>query len=162
MVSVLLLWELMAGQIDPVLFTKPSLVGVAAVQMIESVELCNLLAPSLLVLVIGLSLVCVVGVAVGLLAGRGPAARPGREPDRRGSAASGDVYLAKKQKPSLHPLVQLADLLPNYMFHAYGASLDWIALDRVLLLDTVAAMIEANRTAYRDREKVVPIIMEAT
>jgi NitT/TauT family transport system substrate-binding protein len=73
-----------------------------------------------------------------------------------------DVFLAKKQKDTLHPLAQLADLLPNYMFNAYGASLDWIAKDRALLRDTVAAMIEANRTIYRDKDKVVPIIMDAT
>ncbi len=73
-----------------------------------------------------------------------------------------DVFLAAKQKPGLHPLVQLAELMPDYMFNAYGASLDWIARDPDLLRDTVAAMIEANRTAYRDKAKVVPIIMEAT
>jgi len=73
-----------------------------------------------------------------------------------------DVFLAKKQKASLHPLVQLAELMPLYMFNAYGASLDWIARDRALLRDTVAAMIEANRTIYRDKDKVVPIMVEAT
>ena len=73
-----------------------------------------------------------------------------------------DVYLAKKQKPSLNVLVQLAELMPNYMFNAYGASLDWIARDRALLRDTAAAMIEANRAMYRDKEKVVPIIAKAT
>jgi len=31
-----------------------------------------------------------------------------------------------------------------------------------LLVDTIAAMIEANRAIYKDRDKVVPIIMEAT
>jgi len=73
-----------------------------------------------------------------------------------------DVYLAKKQKPSLNVLVQLADLMPNYMFNAYGASLDWIARDRALLRDTAAAMIEANRAMFRDKAKVVPIIEKAT
>jgi ABC-type nitrate/sulfonate/bicarbonate transport system substrate-binding protein len=73
-----------------------------------------------------------------------------------------DVYLAKKQKPTLNLLVQLVELMPNYMFNAYGASTEWIARDRPLLRDTVAAMIEANRTSYRERDKVVPIIMEAT
>ncbi|HYZ44219.1 MAG TPA: ABC transporter substrate-binding protein, partial [Xanthobacteraceae bacterium] len=47
-----------------------------------------------------------------------------------------DVYLAKKQKPALNILLQLADLMPDYMFNAYGASLDWIARDRALLRDT--------------------------
>jgi NitT/TauT family transport system substrate-binding protein len=73
-----------------------------------------------------------------------------------------DVYLAKKQKPTLNNLVQLVELMPNYMFNAYGASTEWIARDRELLRDTVAAMIEANRTIYRDKDKVVPIIVEAT
>ena len=59
-----------------------------------------------------------------------------------------DVFLARKQKDSLHPLVQLAELMPLYMFNAYGASLEWIAKDRALLRDTVAAMIEANRAIY--------------
>jgi hypothetical protein len=52
--------------------------------------------------------------------------------------------------------------MPLYMFNAYGASTDWIAKDRALLRDTVAAMIEANRTIYRDKDKVVPIMIEAT
>ena len=73
-----------------------------------------------------------------------------------------DIYLAQKQKPSLHPLVYLADILPGYMFNAYGASLDWIARDRPLLRDTVAAMIEANRAMYKEKDKVIPIIVEAT
>jgi NitT/TauT family transport system substrate-binding protein len=73
-----------------------------------------------------------------------------------------DVSLAKKQKPALNVLVQLAELMPNYMFNAYGASLDWIARDRALLRDTTAAMIEANRAMFRDKDKVVPIIVKAT
>ena len=33
---------------------------------------------------------------------------------------------------------------------------------RETLRDTIAAMIEANRAIYRDKEKVIPIIMQAT
>jgi NitT/TauT family transport system substrate-binding protein len=73
-----------------------------------------------------------------------------------------DVFLAKERKPSLNVLVQLAELMPNYMFNAYGASLDWINRDRALLRDTIAAMIEANRAMFHDRAKVVPIIEKAT
>lgn len=73
-----------------------------------------------------------------------------------------DVYLAKKQKPTLNALVQLADLMPDYMFNAYGASLDWIERDRPLLRDTVAAMIEANRAMYKEKDKVIPVIVDAT
>jgi hypothetical protein len=73
-----------------------------------------------------------------------------------------DVFLGKKQKPSLNLLVQLADLLPDYQFNSYGASTEWLGRDRALLRDTIAAMIEANRAIYRDKAKVVPIIMKAT
>jgi ABC-type nitrate/sulfonate/bicarbonate transport system substrate-binding protein len=72
------------------------------------------------------------------------------------------VYLARKKKPGLHVLVHLADLLPNYYYNAYGAQTDWIKRDPQLMIDAVAAMIEANRTIYRDEAKVVPIIVKAT
>ena len=73
-----------------------------------------------------------------------------------------DVYLAKQKNEGLHPLVQLADLLPDYVFNAYGASIAWIEKDRPLMVDAVAAMIEANRTIYREKDKVIPIIVKAT
>ena len=69
---------------------------------------------------------------------------------------------SQKQKPGAHVLIMLADLLPNYAFNHYGASDAMIASDRELVRDTIAAMIEANRAIYRDQDKVVPIIMEAT
>ena len=52
---------------------------------------------------------------------------------RSKGAGAEDVFLARKQKESLHPLVNLVDLMPLYMFNAYGASTDWIARDRPLL-----------------------------
>lgn len=73
-----------------------------------------------------------------------------------------DVYLAQQKNPKVHVLVQLSDLLPDYFYNAYGAQIDWIKRDHALMVDTVAAMIEAQRTMYRDRDKVVPIIMKAT
>jgi NitT/TauT family transport system substrate-binding protein len=97
-----------------------------------------------------------------------PAATAGRLPGLIAGQIDGvalhpeDVYLARKQKPTLNVLVQLADLMPNYMFNAYGASLDWLGRDRALLRDTAAAMIEANRTMFRDKAKVVPIVEKAT
>jgi NitT/TauT family transport system substrate-binding protein len=73
-----------------------------------------------------------------------------------------DVYLAQQQKPGLHVLVNLSDLLPLYFFNAYGVSDDFLANDRPLVRDTVAAMIEANRAIYQDKAEVVAIMMEAT
>jgi NitT/TauT family transport system substrate-binding protein len=73
-----------------------------------------------------------------------------------------DVYLARQKNEGLHVLVQLADLMPKYVFNAYGAAIAWIDKDRPLMVDTVAAMIEANRAIYREKDKVIPIIVKAT
>jgi NitT/TauT family transport system substrate-binding protein len=73
-----------------------------------------------------------------------------------------DVYLALKQKPGAHILAPLSQLLPKLAFNHYGAADALIARDRALLVDAVAAMIEGNRAIYRDKDKVVPIIVEAT
>jgi ABC-type nitrate/sulfonate/bicarbonate transport system substrate-binding protein len=72
------------------------------------------------------------------------------------------VLLVQQKKSGAHVLTMLSDLLPHYAFNHYGASDAFIAKDRALLVETVAAMIEANRAIYRDRDKVVPIIMEVT
>ena len=75
-----------------------------------------------------------------------------------------DEFLAKKQKATLNVLFRLGELLPDYLFNAYGASTDWIARDRALLRDTVAAMVEANRAHYQgtEKDKILKVIMEAT
>jgi NitT/TauT family transport system substrate-binding protein len=52
--------------------------------------------------------------------------------------------------------------MPLYMFNAYGASTAWIERDRPLLVDTVAALIEANRTVYREPAKAIAAIVDAT
>jgi ABC-type nitrate/sulfonate/bicarbonate transport system substrate-binding protein len=73
-----------------------------------------------------------------------------------------DVFLAQKQKPGVHVLVTLTDLVPLYYFNAYGVSDDFLAKDRILVRDAVASLIEANRAIYQDKAKVVPIMMQAT
>src|SRR4051812_980357 len=67
---VLGLWEYFGGMIDPVLFTVPSKIAVAAVTMIGSGELWNYLWPSLVVLAVGLTLAAIIGIAIGLLLAR--------------------------------------------------------------------------------------------
>jgi NitT/TauT family transport system permease protein len=68
--SALALWQIVGLNTNPVLFTTPSKVVVAAVDMIWSGELWQALWPSLIVLSIGLSLAIVFGTAVGLLLAR--------------------------------------------------------------------------------------------
>ncbi len=64
------LWELAAAHVDPVLFTSPSKVAVAAYHMILSGELWTYLWPSLVVLAIGFALAVVFGIGMGLLLAR--------------------------------------------------------------------------------------------
>jgi sulfonate transport system permease protein len=68
--TALALWQWVGSNIDPVLFTTPYKVALAAVDMIGSGELWTYLWPSLVVLAIGLSLAAVAGVAIGLLLAR--------------------------------------------------------------------------------------------
>jgi len=85
-----------------------------------------------------------------------------RRPDRGRAAASGRHAHRVCKKPGAHVLIMLSDLEPKFSFNHYGASDALIAKDRPLLVDTIAAMIEANRAIYRDKAKVLPIIIEAT
>jgi NitT/TauT family transport system substrate-binding protein len=73
-----------------------------------------------------------------------------------------DLHIVLAKKPGAHVLAMVSDLWPKYSFNAYGAAESMIAKDHDLLRDAIAAMIEANRAMYRDKEKVIPIIAEAT
>jgi sulfonate transport system permease protein len=66
----LTLWEVVGNGIDPVLFTTPSAVAKAAVEMIGSGELWTYLAPSLNVLFIGFTLAVIFGITIALLLAR--------------------------------------------------------------------------------------------
>ena len=73
-----------------------------------------------------------------------------------------DVYLAQKEKPGLHVLVDLSKLMPKYFFNAYGVADSMLAKDRAVVRDVAISLIEANRIIYRQKEKVIPIMVEAT
>jgi NitT/TauT family transport system permease protein len=66
----LLLWEVAAWNVDPVLFTSPTKVAVAGYKMVLSGELWTYLWPSLVVLAIGFALAVVAGIGIGLLLAR--------------------------------------------------------------------------------------------
>ena len=68
----LVLWQVAAMNVDPVLFTTPWKVAVAAVGMIGSGELWAGLWPSLLVLLMGLTLAIIFGTLLGLALARFP------------------------------------------------------------------------------------------
>jgi sulfonate transport system permease protein len=64
------LWQIAAMNVDPVLFTTPWKVAVAAVDMLATGELWASLWPSLLVLLMGLSLAIAFGTLLGLMLAR--------------------------------------------------------------------------------------------
>jgi sulfonate transport system permease protein len=66
----LAIWQIAAMNVDPVLFTSPVKVAVAAVSMIASGELWAGLWPSLVVLLIGLTLAIIFGTLLGLALAR--------------------------------------------------------------------------------------------
>src|SRR5919108_4338037 len=63
-------WEYFGRQINPVLFTYPTAVAMAAAKMIASGELWQYLSQSLIVLGAGLALAVVFGVALGVVMAR--------------------------------------------------------------------------------------------
>src|SRR5262245_17056233 len=66
----LALWQVAAMNVDPVLFTSPWKVAVAAVDMLRTGELWAALWPSLLVLLMGLTLAIIFGTLLGLALAR--------------------------------------------------------------------------------------------
>ena len=73
-----------------------------------------------------------------------------------------DAFMAMKQKPGLSILTPVAELMPLYSFNTYGVATDMIAKDRQAVVDFVAAMVEANRAIYKEKDKVIPIMVTAT
>jgi NitT/TauT family transport system permease protein len=68
--TALVLWQIAGNSVDPVLFTTPTKVAAAAFEMVLSGELWAYLWPSLIVLMIGLSLAIVFGTMIGLVLAR--------------------------------------------------------------------------------------------
>jgi sulfonate transport system permease protein len=67
---VLSIWQVLGARVDPILFTTPSKIVLAAIAMIGSGELWTYLSPSLVVLGIGMAFAVVLGIAIGLLLAR--------------------------------------------------------------------------------------------
>ncbi len=63
-------WQFGGQRIDQFLFTTPTAIGSAGLQMIASGELWSYLWPSLVVLIVGLAISAAAGIAVGLLLAR--------------------------------------------------------------------------------------------
>ncbi len=72
------------------------------------------------------------------------------------------VYEAIKEKPSLHILAHLGEVLPKGWYAAYVTTGDLIRTDPKLLEDAVAAFMEANRFIYQNRARTIEIGVKYT
>lgn len=69
---------------------------------------------------------------------------------------------AGEMDSSLHSLVNLYEIEPDYFYGAYFVSNDWLEANEESAQAFVEALTKAHRTMYDDREAVVPIIAEVS
>ncbi len=72
------------------------------------------------------------------------------------------IFEAIKEKPSLRILAQLSDVLPKGWYAAYVTTGELIRTDPKLLEDAVAALLEANRFIYQNRDRTIEIGVKYT
>ena len=70
--------------------------------------------------------------------------------------------VAKKKKPDLNILVNLWEPLPKWLYAVYIAPGKQLSENRQLYVDTLAALIKANRFIYKDKTKAVEIGVKYT
>lgn len=69
---------------------------------------------------------------------------------------------AQQEDESLHSLINLYEVEPDYYYGTYFTSTDWLEENSEAAASFAEALTRAHRTMYSDREAVVPIIAEAT
>ncbi len=72
------------------------------------------------------------------------------------------AFEAIKVKPSLRILVHLSQVLPNGWFAAYVTTGDLITTEPKLIQNATAALIEANRFIYQNRDRTIEIGVKYT
>ncbi len=72
------------------------------------------------------------------------------------------VFEAIKEKPSLRLLAQLSDVLPKGWYAAYVTTGDLIRDEPKFLESVVAALVEANRFIYLNRDRTIEIGVKYT
>ena len=72
------------------------------------------------------------------------------------------VFEAQQQKRSLRLLAHMSEVLPRGWYAAYVTTGDIMRSDPQLLQDALAALIEANRFIYQNRERTIEIGVKYT
>ncbi|HEV8722883.1 MAG TPA: ABC transporter substrate-binding protein [Candidatus Binatia bacterium] len=72
------------------------------------------------------------------------------------------AYMARTKKASLHPLVPLWEIMPNYWYGTFSANEELLRKEPDLLSRAVAAMIRAHRFIYRNKERTLELASKHT
>lgn len=78
------------------------------------------------------------------------------------SSTSDQVFEAAKVNPSLPIPAYLSDVLPRGWYAAYVTAGDVMRSNPKLLQDAVAALVEANRFIYKNRDRAIEIGVKYT
>jgi NitT/TauT family transport system substrate-binding protein len=72
------------------------------------------------------------------------------------------AYMARAKKASLHPLVPLWEIMPNYWYGTFSANEELLRKEPDLLSRAVAAIINAHRFMYRNKDRTLELASKHT
>ena len=72
------------------------------------------------------------------------------------------AYMARAKKASLHPLVPLWEVMPNYWYGTFSTNEELLRKEPDLLARAVAAIIKAHRFMYREKERTLDLASKHT
>ncbi len=72
------------------------------------------------------------------------------------------AYMARTKKASLHPLVPLWEIMPNYWYGTFSTNEELLRKEPDLLSRAVAAIIRAHRFIYRNKERTLELASKHT
>jgi NitT/TauT family transport system substrate-binding protein len=72
------------------------------------------------------------------------------------------AYMARAKKTSLHPLVPLWEIMPNYWYGTFSTNEELLRKDPDLLSRAVAAIIKAHRFMYQNKERTLDLASKHT
>jgi NitT/TauT family transport system substrate-binding protein len=72
------------------------------------------------------------------------------------------AYMARAKKPSLHVLVPLWEIMPAYWYGTFTTSEELLRKDPALMAGAVAALINAHRFMYRNKDRTLELASKHT
>jgi NitT/TauT family transport system substrate-binding protein len=72
------------------------------------------------------------------------------------------AHMARTKKASLHPLVPLWDVMPNYWYGTFTTNEEFLRKEPDLLSRAVAAIIKAHRFMYRNKDRTLELASKHT